>query len=324
MRVSLIDANSGGIYGQVWQLGSGTTRPLDMVVPAGTYRWRCVPITGSATVSGTAKVTGKGGKGVKPLYPLSSEEINDAMAEYHTAVERGIGTLVTATSALRSAVRAGDLSTARERWLPAHLAYERLGAAYGTFADLDGTINGRPDGLPKGVHDKGFTGFLRVEYGLWHGESAASLRPVVDALDTAVHQLARKFPGQQVVPSDIPLRAHEILENTLQFELTGDTDQGSHTNLATAQANTEGAMMVVHVLAQQLSQRDPQLASKASKGLTTLDTQLGEYRRNGRWTPLSMLSRSEREHLNASVGSVVETLALIPDILQMPPSTAPT
>lgn len=55
------------------------------------------------------------------------------------------------------------LGAAREAWLPAHLAYERLGAAYGASGDLDGTIDGGPEGLPDGVHDKGFTGFHRVE-----------------------------------------------------------------------------------------------------------------------------------------------------------------
>jgi high-affinity iron transporter len=323
-RVTLIDSVTGGIYGQVWQLGAGTSRPLDIVVPAGKYRWRCVPITGPATVSTAAAVTGKGGKGVRPLMPLSSEEINDAMSEYQTEVQRGINALVPATDRLRAAVRSGDLAVARTRWLTAHLAYERLGAAYGTFGDLDGEINGRPDGLPKGVHDKGFTGFLRVEYGLWHGESATSLRPVVDALDVAVHKLATTFPHQQVVAADIPLRAHEILENTLQFELTGDTDQGSHTNLATARANAIGSLLVLKVLTKQLQQRDPGLQGGATKDLTALAAQFGGYRRGGRWTSLTALSRTERERLDAATGRVLEELALIPNILQMPPSTAPT
>jgi high-affinity iron transporter len=322
--VSLIDATTGGIYGQVWQLGAGTSRGLDVVVPAGKYRWRCVPVTGAATVSAAAPVTGPGGKGVRPLVPLSSEEINDAMAEYQGVVSHGIGVLVPQTDRLRADIVAGDLAAARHDWLTAHLSYERLGAAYGTFGDLDAAINGRPDGLPKGVHDKGFTGFLRIEYGLWHGESAASLRPAAVTLEGAVHKLARTFPHQQIVPADIPLRAHEILENTLQFEFTGDTDQGSHTNLATARANVDGSLLVLQVLTQQLRQRDPQLESGANSGLNKLGTLLQRYHRGSGWTPLDELSRSQREQLNAAAGKALEELALIPNVLQMPPSTAPT
>jgi high-affinity iron transporter len=204
------------------------------------------------------------------------------------------------------------------------LAYERLGAAYGTFGALDGAINGRADGLPNGVHDKGFTGFLRLEYGLYHGESASGLRTITDQLDANVHKLAAEFPKLQIVPSDIPLRAHEILENTLQFELTGDTDEGSHTNLATARANVDGTSMVLGVLTQQLRQRDPTLYTQAETGLHTLGTLLDSYDRDGRWTPLSALSQTQREHINAVTGQLLEQLALIPNILQMPPSTAPT
>ncbi len=323
-RVTFIDAESGGIYGQVWQLSPGTTQPLNFVVPSGTYRWRCVPIAGRASVSGTATVKGSGGRGVKPLVPLSSEEINDAVAQYHEAVSHGIGKLVSATDQLHKAVRTGDLALARTRWLTAHMAYERLGAAYGTFGDLDGAINGRADGLPGGVHDKGFTGFLRIEYGLWHGETAHTLGPITDQLDTNVHKLAAQFPKLQIVPADIPLRAHEILENTLQFELTGDTDEGSHTNLATARANVDGTSMVLGVLTQQLQQRDAQLYTKTETGLHTLATLLDNYDRGGRWTPLSALSQIQREHINAATGQLLEQLALIPNILQMPPSTAPT
>lgn len=323
-RVTFIDATTGGIYGQVWQLSGDTSRPLDVVVPAGNYRWRCTPITGRATISAAGKVRGTGGRGAKPLIPLSSEEINDAMTQYHTAVERGLGLLVTATDELRTAVHQGQLTSARQRWLTAHLAYERLGAAYGTFGDLDGLINGRPDGLPGGVHDSDFTGFLRIEYGLWHGESGRSLMPVVDALDQNVHKLARQFPKAQIVPSDVPLRAHEILENTLQFELTGDTDMGSHTNLATAQANTDGSIMVLGVLVQQLQLRNAALETTCSKELAAFRRQLGRFDRSGIWEPLNSLSRAQREQLNGSLGQLLENLALIPNVLQMPPSTAPT
>ena len=34
-------------------------------------------------------------------------------------------------------------------------------------------MDGLPDGLVNGVNDKDFTGLHRLEYGLWHGQSAA-------------------------------------------------------------------------------------------------------------------------------------------------------
>src|SRR5438309_1187669 len=82
------------------------------------------------------------------------------------------------------------------------------------YGDFDGQINGRPDGLPRSVADPGFTGFHRVEYGLWHGELAAALKGPAAKLAAAVRGLRADFPKEQVDPADLGLRAHEILEGT--------------------------------------------------------------------------------------------------------------
>lgn len=325
MRVSLVDAENGDIYGQIWELAARTRRPLDTVVPAGRYRFRCVPLQGSASVSAVHPVRGSGGAQARPIVPLSAEEITGAVATYRGQVAARLDPLVTATGRLADAVRRGQLAAARRWWLPAHLDYEWLGAAYGTFGDLDASINGRPDGLPGRAASLHFAGFLRLEHGLWHGTSATDLRPVADDLAAAVRSLRAKFGSLVTNPGDLPLRAHEILENALQFELTGDTDQGAHSNLATVRANVDGARLVIDALAKPLRQRDPRLLATSYADLTRLAGALDRSRRTpSRWTALSMLTAAQREQLNALLSQALEDLALIPGTLQMPPSTAPT
>ena len=74
--------------------------------------------------------------------------------------------------------RSGDLSSF-ERW-PAGAgggdSVPTLDHSSIAFGDADGVINGTDAGLPGGVHDPDFTGFHRIEYGLWHGESTRSLK----------------------------------------------------------------------------------------------------------------------------------------------------
>lgn len=323
LRVTVVDAATGQIYGQLWLLAAGTTRRFEFTLPSGTYRWRCVPIRGVAAVSAARRVSGSGGRGARPLRPVSSEEITGAVDVYRAGVSRGLRALVRDTHALARAVDDRDLAKARARWLTAHLDYERLGAAYGTFGDLDDAINGRPDGLPRRQQDPHFTGFLRLEYGLWHGQSAAALRPVARALDASVRTLAAKFPKMATNPGDLPLRAHEILENTLQFELTGDTDQGSHTNLATAAANVDGTAMVLKALTPSLRVRDPQLLARLQQDVHGLDALLAADHSRSGWTPLDRLRRADRQRLDAAVDSALEDLALVPGILQMPPAIVP-
>jgi high-affinity iron transporter len=171
------------------------------------------------------------------------------------------------------------------------------------------------------VHDPKFRGFLRLEYGLWHGQSRAALAPISTALDRSVHGLVKAFPKLAVPSGDLSLRAHEILENSIQFELTGETDEGSHTNLGTAWANVQGTQLAVSALHPALERADPQLARNAGAGLDRLGALLAANRQSGGgWTPLGSLTTASREQIDSAASSLLEQLELIPDRLQPAPT----
>lgn len=317
IEVYLAEAAGGAVHGEIEGLAPGTARPMTVTLGAGTYALRCVGGDGAAATSSAFTVTG-GSDAPPAIAPVSEQDLAGPVDQYREKITAGLADLVAKTDALAAAVTTGDLAGARAAWLPAHLAYASLGAAYGTFADFDGKINGRPDGLPGKATDPDFTGFLRVEYGLWHGEPAASLAPVTDQLASDVAGLRDAFPGQETDPADLPLRAHEILENTLQFELTGDTDQGSGTNLATATANLRGTRDVLDLLRPLLSSRDPQGLARIDTWLSTFDTQLAaQHRPDGSWTTPSAVPTDARRQLNATLGQLLEYLAPVPDILEI-------
>ena len=102
--------------------------------------------------------------------------------------------------------------------------------------------NGRPDGLTGGVNSPKWTGFYRLEYGLWHGQSAHELTGTANTLAANVGALQQSWPSTEINLLDIGLRTHEILENALEFQLTGHDDYGSGTTLATTQANITGTL----------------------------------------------------------------------------------
>jgi len=326
-RIVLVDAATGGIWAQTGNVAGGSSRTVDAVLPAGSYLWRCIPIEGTASVSPTRATAGTGDGAVpgQPLFAISAEEVTDAVALYRAAVSDGLGQLAGHTDQLAAAVAAGDVPGARGAWLAAHLDYERLGAAYGTFGDLADALDGLPQGLPGGADDEGFTGFLRVEDDLWHDGSPARVAADATQLDQAVHQLVDSFAEAPTDPADIPLRAHEILEMTAQRELTGRSDQGSHTGLATARANVDGTAMVLETLTVPLQRRDPQLLADAQRGLADLTTGLDALRQpDGGWPALEELTTRQRQDLDARLGALLELLAQVPDVLPMPPSTTPS
>ena len=318
-EVDLVQVATGKVFAEVDGLGPGTDETMRVSLSAGGYAIRCLIDDVDPLMGPTVTVTGQGA-GTAGVVPVSTADLLDPLKQYQAYTVAGVNELVTETDALAAAVHSGNLSgnldAARAAWLTAHLTYERLGAAYGAFGDFDGKINGTTAGLPDGVNDPGFTGFHRLENGLWHGEPAASLAPVADQLDADVHDLAAAVPKLQTEAIDLGLRAHEIMENALQFELTAQTDYGSGTNLATIAANLAGDREVVAVLRPLLVTRYPQLSdvdSWSNRLETLLDKQKSP---TGAWTPVSGLSQSDRERINGTLSRLTEVLAPIAAICE--------
>ncbi|MFE3037287.1 iron uptake transporter permease EfeU [Streptomyces canus] len=314
-EVYLIDPSTSAVYGEIEGLAPGTTRTLVATVAGGTYAWRCVPTGGTAVTSKALRVTGGGS--AKAVVPVSEKDLAAPLREYKAYVDHGLATLVAQTRTLDDDIKGNHLGKARTDWLTAHLTYSSLGAAYGTFEDFDKKINGRADGLPDGVRDTDFAGFHRLEYGLWHGESAASLKAPADRLVASAAGLRKAFPSQDFDPSDLPLRAHEILENTLQFELTGDTDEGSGTNLATANANLAGTRELLTVLRPLLTTRAPELLPTVDADIARLQTLLDAARHGAAWTPVDRLDATARARINGATGQLLEDVAPVPDLLEI-------
>jgi iron uptake system component EfeO len=312
-EVDLVDLADGAVLGEIEPLAPGTTRPLRVTLGNGRYALRCLPEDAPAANGAAVTVTGApaGTHTSAGAVPLTEHDLIPPTLAYQKWVGGQLKTVVRRTRALADAVDRGDLPAARRAWLPAHLAYARLGAAYDAFGDLGDAMDGTDAGLAGGTHDKDFTGFHRVEYGLWHGQSAHELRGPADLLAKDAAKIRTRWSRDRMDPADLGLRAHEILEDAERFELTGRTDFGSGSGLATARAEIDATREVLKRLRPLLTGRYPGLkdtGDSLDRAATLLDHLHAEH---GRWPALSALSRSERERVNAAFGDAVERLAPI-------------
>ncbi|OIV35570.1 Efem/EfeO family lipoprotein [Mangrovactinospora gilvigrisea] len=296
----LMDAQ-GRVHAEVEGIGPGTTRPMRVTLGAGSYHFRCLPDDGSAVNGPVVKVSG-GGTGGPAALPVTEHDLIPPTIAYQKWIGARTGDLVTKTAALKADIDGGDLAAAKRDWLAGHLLYERMGAAYGTFGDADAKINGTAAGLKGGARDPGFTGFHRIEAGLWGGAPAGSLRAPAARLASDAAALRKGWAQARMDPLDLGLRAHEIVENTVQFELTGRTDYGSHSNLATAEANLQGTRVALDFLKPVLADRDPGLAATYTRLAAT------ERLLHGR-ADVDALTQPQRERVDAAFGDLVERLA---------------
>ncbi|WP_225847159.1 EfeM/EfeO family lipoprotein [Streptomyces sp. HPF1205] len=314
-EVYLTDPRTGQVYGEVDGLAPGTTRPMVVDLGSGTYAFKCLAEDADAVTGPSVVVPGHAPRGPAAL-PVSGHDLIPPALAYQKWIGARMNDLVAGAVKLDADITGGDLAAARRDWLAAHLVYERMGAAYGTFGDADGRINGTAARAGGAVDDPGFTGFHRIEYGLWRGASAASLRGAAARLVSDTKALRASWAQARMDPADLGLRAHEILENTQQFELTGRTDYGSGTSLATARANLDGTREVLAELHALLVPRDPQLP-QLEAALDRTQRDLDDRHRGGSWTPLGALSHDQRQRINADVGDLLERLAPVATIFDV-------
>jgi iron uptake system component EfeO len=312
-EIDLTNPANGAVYDELQNIGPGTTAPMSLDVGSGRYAFVCEveefdPVTGpTVTVSGHAA-------GISAVLPITYDDLYPLAKEYAKYTEAGLTVLARQTTTLAADVRAGKLAAAKREWLTAHLQYETLGAAYDAFGNYDTEIDGRADAV--GVSSPKWTGFYRLEYGLWHGQSVPELTSVADTLNTNTHQLLAWWPGQQIPLIDVGLRTHEILENALEFQLTGHDDYGSGTTLATVLANIQGTRYLLSLLHPLLAPRYPQLPEIYS-GLDLLQSLIEKERLpDGWWVPVSALPALTHEDIDAACGQVLQELAPIASIAE--------
>jgi iron uptake system component EfeO len=317
-EIDLVDPADGAVYDELENIGPGTIVPMSLDVGSGKYAFLCLfddfnPITGpTVTVGGHVA-------GAPAILPVTYNDLIPLAKKYQQELQAGINVLARETATLAAAVRGGNLTTARRDWLTAHLQYETLGDAYDAFGNYDTEIDGRADAV--GVNSPQWTGFYRLEYGLWHGQSLASLTGVAGTLNSDVDALAAWWPSQQVPLTDVGRRTHEVLENALEFQLTGHDDYGSGTTLATTLANITATRQLLALLRPLLVPRYPGLPSVYA-GLDSLQALLEKERLpNGWWVSVSQLPTATRQAIDAACGQLLQELAPIASITE-PRNTA--
>lgn len=311
VEVYLRDVRTRKVYLDVENLGTGATRSAQVTLGPGRYAFVCLPSEGSPVSGPAQQVTGTAPTAVTAgVVPVTENDLAPAVRRYKAWVRGRIPELLAQSGRLAADVRAGDVTAAKRDWLTAHLTYQRLGAAYGAFGDDDTAIDGLPSTTVPAARDRHLHGFHRIEALLWSGRSAGLVREA-DALLRAERRLRSDLARQDAIqPIDVGLRAHEILEDAVQQVLTGADDAGSHSQLATLDADIDGTWAALDEVIPLLRGRDPQL-HRTLRWLHRTQALVRGYRHGVDWVPLQRLGRLQRETLDARLEQAVELLSRV-------------
>ena len=318
-----LDNAAGAVVAEIETLGPATTAGMTATLGPGSYTFRCY-LSGQAVItSATVQVTGKAAQGTPaPIKPVTVQELTGPNQKYQAYAAGELRTLASAVARIKTDLQHGNLGAAKTDWLAAQLDWEKVGASYDSFGAAGTAVDGLPDGLVNGVNDKDFTGLHRLEYGLWHGQSTASLVPVVNVLARDVATVQNNLASADLAgdPTNLPIRAHEILEDALRDHLSGIDNQGSGDAYPETYADLQVTRIVLSELAPLITARAPKLLPTAQTRLNALQTALLATRVHGQWTSLGSASLAMRQQVDGALGALLETLSSVPDLLEVPPT----
>jgi high-affinity iron transporter len=253
----------------------------------------------------------------RPTLGRAGTPLGAVVEQYRGYVGQKLDQLAADVVRLRAGLPGNDRSLARRRWLAAQVTWQQVGAAYGSFGAAGTAIGGLANGLPQGVADPAFTGLHRIEYGLYSGEDLPALRAHVDRLAADVDDLRAGLDKLPIVPTDMPIRCHEILEDALRDHLSGQDNYGSGMAYALTSADVLGTRVVLEELKPLIPTpvlgHSPYDLSKAA--LDKLDAALNASKVGRHWPDYTTLIKHQRQPVNGAIGAALEALYRVPSVL---------
>lgn len=241
-----------------------------------------------------------------------SLDLVEPLAEYKIYVAEHTEKLVSDVGAFVAAIKADDIEKAKSLFGPTRTSYEAIEPIAELFADLDVSIDARADDYEKKEADPDFTGFHRIEYGLWVKNSTEGLDPYADKLLADVEDLNGRIADLTFPPEIVVGGAAVLMEEVAATKISGEEDRYSRADLWDFKANFDGAYKIFDLLKPLLKDEDPEFVAKVESNFQDVYDVLEQYRTdNGRFVSYEELTNKDRTILSAKVNTLAEDLSTL-------------
>ncbi|CAN5349732.1 iron uptake system protein EfeO [soil metagenome] len=229
------------------------------------------------------------------------------LAEYRVFLALESDALEDAANSLAQAIASADLKQARALYAPAHQAYKRIEPMAELFSDLDTRLNARSDYYEKREADPAFTGFHRIEYGLFRQDDTAQLQPVARQLLADIALLKERLRALNVPPERLTASAAKLLHRTADNLPAGGEDHYGHGEPGNLQGTMDGTRKISELLAPLLMKAAPELQKNIDQSFAALSAALDSYREGDGFKPAE-LDEAQRKALAEPVRALAEEL----------------
>lgn len=220
------------------------------------------------------------------------------LSEFRVYLSRQSGALIKAVTALEQAMIAGDLTQAQALYLPAREAYQHLAPAAQRLAELDNAINARADYFERREQDPAFSGFHRLEYGLFAQHSLDGLTPIAQRLVNDVTTLKQQLLAQSLPPEQLVSIVVRNLNSLADVRAaSGEEERYSHLDLNGFAANLEVARKVVDLMRPLLAKSAADLLPGIDSAISTFAAQLDGLKVDGHYRTYDSVTADQRQQI---------------------------
>jgi iron uptake system component EfeO len=242
-------------------------------------------------------------------------DLEKATADYKIYAMQEVNRLLVDAKAFTDRVIAGDVEGAKALYGSSRIGWERIEPIAESFAAFDSVIDLRVDDF-QSEDDPEFTGFHRIEVGLFKYNTTQGYEPFAKKLMTDLQEFKACVSTLEIEPRDMVRGASELIEEVAQGKIAGEEDRYSHADFWSFKANLEGSEKIVALLRPMIATLDPALLQQIDRDFAAVYQLLAKYALpEGGFVTYDKLNSKDKQRLQADLARLAESLSKLPGIL---------
>lgn len=235
---------------------------------------------------------------------LSLRRFLGPLSEYRVYLVMQSRAAVKAAETLEQAIAAADLAAARTAWKAARIPYRHLEPVVWRISDLENAIDPRAAYLAQREADPAFTGYHRLEYGLFRQDSTAGLGPAAARLTADLRALSDRLESMELDPALLIDLPGAMAGQLATAHVPAGENLYAGNDLEELQASLDGIGKLTGLLLPVLAGVDPGLADRIAQTGQQVERDLAGLRQAGGWPAYDQVPAEARQRLAQSLGEL--------------------
>ncbi|MFT3689423.1 iron uptake system protein EfeO [Paenirhodobacter sp.] len=237
------------------------------------------------------------------------------LSEYRVYLVMQGNAAASTAQALRDAVAAGDLAAAQAAWEAARLPYRRIEPLANRLSDLANAINPQAAYLAERESDPGFTGYHRIEYGLFAQNTTEGLLPHADRLLSDLEALKARMREAKLDPQLLLSLPAQMTAQLAQSQVPAGENSYAGNDLDDFAASVEGIGKLAGLLRTVVAPVDAGLDADLGAALDKVQGDLAALKQGDGYPPYADVTREQRAALAADLTALAGVLDRLPAVI---------